>query len=234
MYALTHFRLCPLSRSIRIALGELDVEVDLVEEFPWEWREEFLALNPAGELPVLQTPGAGAAICGAYACSEYLADDQARGDVPREDTPLFPGSVAQRAEVRRLVDWFLGKFEEEATSYFVQERIYKLEMPPSRGGGAPDSQILRAARQNIRHHLRYFEWLAGSRDWLAGERITFADFALAAALSSIDYLGEVPWDDAPHVKHWYQRVKSRPAFRGLLTDKVPGLPAAPVYANLDF
>ena len=74
MYTLTHFRLCPHSRSIRLALGELELEADLVEEFPWEWREEFLAINPAGELPVLQTPD-GVVLCGVYSVSEYLAEE---------------------------------------------------------------------------------------------------------------------------------------------------------------
>lgn len=230
MLTLYHHPFSAASRFARLILAEHDARFDGVIENPWDRREAFLALNPAATVPVL-VENDGPPVVGHWPIMEYV--DETRGYV-LADRRLMPGHPDGRAEMRRLVDWFLGKFEEEATSYFVQERIYKLEMPPSRGGGAPDSQILRAARQNIRHHLRYFEWLAGSRDWLAGERITFADFALAAALSSIDYLGEVPWDDAPHVKHWYQRLKSRPAFRGLLGDKVPGLPAAPVYANLDF
>lgn len=230
MLTLYHHPFSAASRFVRLMLAEHEARVEAVVERPWDRREAFLQMNAAGTVPVL-VENEGMPIVGPWPIMEYV--DETRGYV-LGDRRLMPNHPEARAEMRRLVEWFLHKFEEEATTYFVHERIFKLEIPPSRGGGAPDSQLLRAARQNIRHHLRYMEWLAGSRDWLAGEKLSFADLACAAALSSIDYLGEVPWDDAPHVKHWYQRVKSRPAFRGLLADKVPGLPPAPVYADLDF
>jgi glutathione S-transferase len=230
MLTLYHQPFSTASRFVRLMLAEHDARFESVVERPWERREAFLTLNPAATVPVL-VENEGTPIVGPGPIMEYV--DETRGYV-LADRRLMPNHPEARAEMRRLVDWFMHKLEEEATGYFVHERIMKLEIPPAKGGGAPDSQILRAARQNIRHHLRYIEWLAGSRDWLAGERLTFADLACAATLSAIDYLGEVPWDDAPHVKHWYQRLKSRPAFRGLLTDKVPGLPASAAYANLDF
>ena len=106
MHKLTHFRLCPFSRAIRLALAELDIEVELVEERPWEWRPEFLALNPAGELPVLQIEAAPS-LCGVYAISEYLAEGPpAMPEATRPSLPLFPGDRDQRAEIappRRLV-----------------------------------------------------------------------------------------------------------------------------------
>jgi glutathione S-transferase len=230
MLTLYHHPFSSASRFVRLVLAEHDAKVELIVERPCDRRDAFLALNPAGSLPVL-VENDGPPIVGGRTIMEYV--DETRGYV-LGDRRLMPNHPDARAEMRRLVDWFTIKFEEEATAYFAHERIFKLEIPPARGGGAPDSQALRAARLNIRHHLRYLDWLAGSRDWLAGERLTFADLACAAELSVIDYLGEVPWDDAPHVKQWYQRVKSRPAFRGLLADRVQGLPAASIYADLDF
>ena len=78
MATLLHYPLCPFSRSIRLALAECGVEVTLTEERPWEWRQGFLEINPAGALPVLITEEDGP-ICGAYAISEYL-DETASGD----------------------------------------------------------------------------------------------------------------------------------------------------------
>jgi glutathione S-transferase len=230
MYALTHFRLCPHSRSIRVALGELEIEADFTEEFPWEWREEFLALNPAGELPVLQTEG-GPAICGAYAVSEYLADrktEEGGGD----DVPLFPGDAAQRAEVRRLVDWFHGKMNREVTRELLTEKTYarmRPDVPQS-----PDTGVLRAIRANLRYHMSYISHLADQNGWLAGKDLSFADMAAASHLSCADYLGEVPWEEFQSVKTWYSRIKSRRSFRPLLTDRLPGLPPPLIYTNLDF
>lgn len=231
MHTLTHFRLCPRSRSVRIALAEIGIEADLAEERPWEWRPTFLALNPAGELPVLALDD-GLVLRGAYAISEYFAgllDNRERQGRP---APLFPGSLAERAEQRRLVDWFHGKLDREVTRELLYERVYGHLM--TNGGVAPDPGALRAIRANLRYHLRYVNHLAHERRWLAGDEMSFADMAAAGHLSAIDYLGEIPWEEYPSAKSWYARMKSRPAFRALLADRMPGIAPAPVYADLDF
>ena len=75
---------------------------------------------------------------------------------------------------------------------------------------------------------------ADTHGFLAGRDVTLADLALAAHLSALDYYGEVPWTDYPPVTEWYIRMKSRPSFRPLLADRVPGQPPVPHYAELDF
>src|SRR5215471_15560425 len=100
MATLLHYPLCPFSRSIRLALAECGVEADFTEERPWEWRSEFVAMNPAGSLPVFVTDERGP-IVGAYAISEYLGDTADERD-SRLFQP-FPGDAVTRAESRRLV-----------------------------------------------------------------------------------------------------------------------------------
>jgi glutathione S-transferase len=231
MPKLTHYRICPLSRSIRLALVELGQEFDLAEERPWEFRPEFLAINPAGELPVLQFES-GQAVCGATTIAEYLAE--APPPDPEDDPviQLLPGSREERAEVRRLVDWFHGKLNREVSRDLLQEKVYG--SLNSASAHAPDTGILRAVRANLRYHLSYVNHLADERRWLAGEEMSFADLAAAAHFSAIDYLGEVPWDDFVIAKSWYARLKSRPSFRTLLADRVPGAPPSNTYADLDF
>lgn len=231
MPKLTHYRLCPHSRAIRLALAETGVEVEFAEEKPWEWRPQFLALNPAGELPVLDM-GAGLIVAGAYAIAEYLDEDLLRRDDPLVHQRLFPGDIEDRAEVRRLVDWFQGKLFREVTRDVLDEKLYaRLNPSPDR---APAPDILRAARANMRYHMSYVGFLAHQRHWLAGDVMSFADLAAAAQLSAIDYVGEVPWDDYPAAKNWYARVKSRPSFRSILADRVPGAPPPAHYIDLDF
>jgi glutathione S-transferase len=145
---------------------------------------------------------------------------------------LFPGNREERAEVRRLVDWFHGKFDREVSRDLLFEKVYK-RMRNS-GASAPDPEILRAVRANLKYHLSYVSYLADARRWLAGDDMSFADMAAAAHISTVDYLGEVPWRDFAPAKAWYQRVKSRPSFRTLLADKVPGTPPPVEYADLDF
>ena len=107
-------------------------------------------------------------------------------------------------------------------------------MPAQSGGGAPDSQALRAARANIKYHLKYFGWLAATRNWLAGDRLTQADLAAAAAFSVLDYMGEIDWSEEDALKDWYARIKSRPSFRPLLADRLRGMPPVSHYVDLDF
>lgn len=228
MATLYHHPFCPHSRFVRLALGELGLEPALAEERPWDRRVEYLALNPAGTTPML-VERCGLAVAGPGVIAEYL--DETHGSAGRR---LMPARPAQRAEVRRLLDWFLGKFHEEVSAYLVTEKIFKRFMPPGLGGGVPDMSAVRAARVNVRYHLRYIGYLTGARRWLAGDDLTFADLAAAAHLSAADYLGDVPWDEDEAAKGWYARVKARPAFRALLADRAPGLAAADHYASLDF
>lgn len=226
---LIHHRLCPHSRFIRIVLAEYGLSAELVDEPVWERREEFLALNPAGTTPVLID--AGVTVPGAAVIAEYI--DEKFG-AEHGSGRLMPTGMGARVEVRRLTEWFNGKFFAEVTDYLVQEKIFKRYLPAAEGGGPPDSSAIRAARSNIRYHLDYIGWLLKERNWLAGERLSYADLAAAAHLSTADYLGDVPWDENESTKNWYARIKSRPAFRPLLAESLPGMAPARTYANLDF
>lgn len=222
MRTLYHHPLSPFSRKVRLALAEkrLDVTSELVK--PWERQEEFLVLNPAGEVPVLVEED-GLAIAGHQAVSEYLEDAY-------PDSTLLGRDVAVRAEVRRICAWFDAKFAAEVTDNLLGEKLFKRLS----GQGQPYAQAIRAGHANIHYHLDYVAWLSERRTWLAGDAFSLADIAAAAQLSCLDYLGDVPWEQHPEAKTWYARVKSRPSFRPLLADHIPGVPPPPHYADLDF
>ena len=230
MLTLHHHSMSAASRFVRLILQEYGYQYDLVEEQPWEKRREFLTLNPAGTLPVY-VDDSMRALAGATVISEFL--DETHG-VLKRDRRLLAEDPFQRAEIRRLTEWFLEKMEQDVTHLLVRERVFKLHMPPTLGGGAPDSKILRTARSNVRQHMKYLAWLAASRPWLAGDRLSYADLAAAAAVSVLDYLGEINWQEAPQAKEWYQRLKSRPSFRPLLSERIRGVTPVSHYADLDF
>ncbi|XWN33074.1 MAG: glutathione S-transferase family protein [Devosia sp.] len=217
-------------RFIRLALAEHTINPELVVEPFWEARPQFVAANPALSLP-MGYDGDRGPLCGALVLMEYV--DERYGET-RPGHRLLPTDPFERAEVRRLVHWFTEKFEEEVAGPLVTERILKIEMPSKKGGGAPDSAAMRMARQNAVAHTHYLGSLVTTRNWAAGETLTFADLAAAAAFSVVDYLGDVPWDADPAVKVWYQTIKSRPAFRPLLSDRARLVPPADHYGDLDF
>jgi glutathione S-transferase len=229
MLTLFYHPLCPFSRYVRLILGEYGLEVRLVEERFWERREEFLLLNPTGQIPVLVADGQPA-IPGATIIAEYIEETH----TAERENRLLPATPGERVEVRRLASWFNDKFHSEVSGPLVSERVFKRHMTVEQGGGPPDTEAMRAARHNIRYHLAYIGWLVRTRDWLAGDRLSLADLAAAAHVSAADYLGDVPWTADEAAKNWYARVKSRPSFRGILADRLAGLPPAKSYADLDF
>ena len=217
-----HLWLSPASRKVRLTLGEKTLEFDLAVEKTWERRPEFLALTPTGKVPVMVEDD-GAVYADSQSICEYLDESVA-------EPPLIGRQPAVRAEVRRLVAWFDEKFRLEVTDNLVGEKVLKRFL----GLGEPSVEAIRAGIANVHNHLEYVSWLADSRNWLAGDDLSLADLAAAAHLSCLDYLGDVPWEDHPRAKEWYAKLKSRPSFRPLLKDSIPGLPPPKHYTNLDF
>ena len=222
MPSLLHLPLDPFSRKIRIVLGEKKITASLAVEPIWERRHEFLSINPAGTVPVFIEDN-GTTISTSQAIAEYLEETS-------KEPALIFGTALQRAEIRRLCNWFDVKFNTEVTEYLLGEKIMKRFL----GLGEPSSETIRAGYANIDTHLGYIEYLAEQRAWLAGENFSLADITAASHISSIDYLGDIAWEDYQQAKQWYARIKSRPSFRPLLQDLIPGTQPPAHYKNLDF
>ena len=222
MPSLLHLPLDPFSRKIRIVLGEKKITASLAVEPIWERRHEFLSINPAGTVPVFIEDD-GTTISTSQAIAEYLEETS-------KEPALIFGTALQRAEIRRLCNWFDVKFNTEVTEYLLGEKIMKRFL----GLGEPSSETIRAGYANIDTHLGYIEYLADQRAWLAGENFSLADITAASHISCIDYLGDIAWEDYQQAKQWYARIKSRPSFRPLLQDLIPGTQPPAHYKNLDF
>jgi glutathione S-transferase len=221
MLRLYHVPLSPFCRKVRLVLAEKKMDVELIEERYWEQSTEFLRRNPAGKVPILRHQGAllteSTPIC------EYIEE-------LNPEPSLIPKDAETRYEMRRLVSWFDDKFHHEVTSNLLYERVNKKVS----GQGFPDSKNIKEGARKIKYHLDYMAWLLEHRRWLAGDTMTLADFAAAAHLSSLDYISDVDWNRSYVVKDWYAKIKSRPAFRNILSDQVSGFPPPRHYNDLDF
>jgi glutathione S-transferase len=222
MRYLHHLPLSPYSRKVRLVLAEKRLPFELKLEKCWERRPEYLELNPAGTVPTLIEEN-GLVIPDSGVICEYLEEAY-------PDTPLMGRTLAERVEVRRLVAWFDGKFGAEVTRNLLGEKYMKRLT----GRGIPDAGAMRTGYIAIKQHMEYVGWLSEQRKWLAGASISLADFAAAAHLSSLDFIGDVDWTLSAPARDWYARIKSRPSFRGVLADRVPGVLPPEHYADLDF
>ena len=222
MRVLYQLPLSPFSRKVRLVMAEKKLPFELRTEKVWERRPEYLEMNPANTVPTLVEEN-GLVIADSGVICEYLEEAY-------PETPLMGRSLAERVEVRRLVAWFDGKFAQEVTANLLGEKFMKRLL----GRGNPEAGALRAGYANMRHHLGYIGWLAETRKWLGGNALSLADFAAAAHLSALDFASDVDWSISPPARDWYARMKSRPSFRPVLSDRVPGVTPPAHYADLDF
>lgn len=222
MRTLFHLWLHPFSRKVRIVLSEKKLDFDLKIEKIWERRTEFLALNPAGDVPVLVEPD-GTTLANSQVICEFL-------DEVYSDVNLLGKDPVQKSETRRLTSWFDVKFNREVTDNLIGEKLMKRFLRL----GEPHGPSIRAGHANIHYHLDYIGFLTEKRNWLAGDDFSLADIAAASHISAIDYIGDVPWDEHQAARTWYARVKSRPSFQPVLGDRIPGFSPSKHYENVDF
>lgn len=226
MWQLFQFPLCPFSRKVRLLLAEKGVTYDLIRESPWEMRDEFLDLNPAGTTPVMVSEngnGQTVTLIDSQAICEYFEETV-------EQFPLIAGSAASRAEIRRLVAWFDQVFFADVVAPLLHERMKKriLHRAP------PEAGTLREAMKRANTHLDYIDYLLDHRSWVAGGTMSLADVAAAAHISVADYLGGIDWEGHRMTKRWYAGLKSRPSFRPLLSERMEIVTPPKHYDQPDF
>ncbi len=223
MWLLHQFPLCPFSRKVRLLLGEKGVGYELVAEKPWERADEFLDLNPSGTTPVVTSRDRNVRLMHSSAICEYFEEtvDKAR---------MISGTAADRAEIRRLTAWFDESFYGAVTGPLLHERMLKRVVHRM----SPDTAALREAMKAANEMLGYVDWLIDHRAWLGGSALSLADLAAAAHLSVADYLGGVDWRAHEQTRNWYMAMKSRPSFRPLLAERMPGISPPADYDKVDF
>lgn len=223
MWQLFQFPLCPFSRKVRLLLGEKGVGYDLVRESPWERRDEFLDMNPAGRTPVMVEIDKSVTLIDSAAICEYFEETVNKA-------PMINGTAVNRAEIRRLTSWFDEQFYQDVIAPLMHERMKKRIVDRA----SPDAKVLREAMKMAVQHLDYTDYLLDHRNWLAGAQLSLTDLAAAAHISVADYLGGIDWRGHPQTERWYSGLKSRPSFRPLLTERMEIISPPAHYDKVDF
>jgi glutathione S-transferase len=214
----------PLSRAVRLALGEKRAVFHTRDAAPFEADPDLSAVTSDALTPVLvdDSWGHGATISEAFAIFEYLED-------LLPTPPLLPGGPLERAAVRAMTiraTRALGPIVDVVVTEKAQKQLSR--------GGSPDTGALRKASASAAELLDQIGRAAEAEGWLCGKKLSLADMVVAAHFSVLDFLDAVRWDVAPSGKTWYANLKQRPAFKTILTDTLAGISPPLHYGDLDF
>jgi glutathione S-transferase len=177
----------------------LDLELVVVNLTGGEHKTpEYLRLNPNGRVPTLVD--GGFELWESHAIMQYLADKS-----PEQD--IYPKDVSARADVNRWLFWSAYHFA-PAAGLIIRERISKRIVA---GSGAPDPlEIARGEALFPQAALVLDQHLAGKK-WIAQDRLTLADFAIAAPLMHAS-AAQLPVLQFENIQAWFARVRSLDAW----------------------
>lgn len=222
MFTLYHHPICPFSRQIRVYLKELETDFTIIKEDYWSKNPEYLKINPSGIVPGLIVKDQ-VSISGIYPVIEYFVDSL-------ENFFFMPKNAATRGQIREYLSWFNEKFYREVTKVIINEKMIRL----MKRAGPPRSEYLKIAKKNLKEHLHYLESLLKKSNYLVNDQISCADIAASCQVSVLDFFGEIDWERFPDLKNWYSILKSRPGFKSILQDAVPGFNPPEYYHKIDF
>jgi len=186
-------------RRIRVALREKRIACEEVEvDLPGGAHRtpEFLRMNPAGKLPILEDDGF--VVAESTAILEYLEE--------RHPTPsLLPGDLRGRARVRQLMA--------AADAYFTPAVVRHIHRVFAEPRDQWDSRAVAEDSAQIAAHLDVLERQLEGRDYLAGP-FTLADVVHVPFVTALPILGLASLlDGRPAAAAWIARLNARPSVR---------------------
>jgi glutathione S-transferase len=192
----------PMSSAVRTtwAIEELELEcerqcIDLGAKGTRE--DSFLQKNPNGKVPVLEVDGVP--IFESTAILLYL------GETYGVKRGLFPAPGIARAQAFQWMCWAHVTLAEAIHRY--TRNISPLVPEEQRNAKAAE-----AAQQDVASALGVLDGALAGREYLVGERFSFADLATAGFLGWLEFLG-IDYSRWQRVAAWALRCHERPAYR---------------------
>lgn len=181
-------------------LGISDVEHELVNLAKGEHKlPAFLAINPMGALPAL-ADDSGLVLWESNAICQFLCDRHG-------DTPFYPRDPRRRADIARWLFWEASAWS-RPTEILTHENVRK----PMLGIGEPDAERVKQGEEQFRPLARLLDNELADRPFLAGDKVTLADFVVGGAATYLER-GKFPIADFPHLQAWWQRLHEIPAWK---------------------
>lgn len=185
-------KVCALARYLDLPIDFVHIDLKSGEHR----RPEFLALNPNGKLPVLQDGDKILWESDAIMC--HLAG-LAKSD-------LWPQDERQ-IEVLRWLFWDANHFSRHGGMLYFENLV-----KPSLGIGTPDEAVVAQAATFFRNFAAVLDGHLKGRDFVVGNRLSVADFALAACLAYGEG-AKLPLAPFKEIERWYAGIAALPAWQ---------------------
>jgi len=177
----------------------LDVELEVVDLMQGQQLQPgYLKINPNHLTPSL-TDG-DFVLWESNAIMQYLA-------AKKSGNELWPSDPRAQADVSRWQCWQLGHWG-PACQPIIWERMVK----PMLGQGEADAQIVAAAEERFHRFAAVLNDCLKGHDWLVGQNITLADFAVAADLMYKD-AAQLPVASYSEIQRWYEGIERLQAWQ---------------------
>lgn len=177
------------------ALG-MELETQTVDLRAGEQRTpDFLALNPNGKVPTLVDGSTTLWESNAILC--YLAG--------KTDTALWPRS-SKRYDILRWMFWESNHFGQAINQIVVQKLFHS---------DAPDQAVIDQGLKDFRKYATVLDGALHGAPHILGQELTLADFAVGVGLGYTETC-QLPLDEFPHIKRWWQTFIDTPAGQILL------------------
>jgi glutathione S-transferase len=131
---------------------------------------------------------------------QYLADKHGAGDI-------YPTDLKQRADVNRWM-FFAAQHFAPAIGILTWQYLWKKFVT----GEGPDPVEIKKGETFVHEHASVLNKHLETRQWLSGDKLTLADFAVAAPLMYVSR-ANVPVEQYTHLLAWFERVQQLPAWQ---------------------
>ena len=156
---------------------------------------EFLALNPHGKVPVLETRKGSLWESNAIMC--YLARTAGSDLWPNDDRQI---------EVMRWLSWDSQHFTRHAGTLYFEHFI-----KPAFGMGSADPAVVEEATGFFKRFAAVLNEHLSGRAYLVGDALTVADFAVGVTLPYAER-ARLPLAEFPEIERWHARLSELPAW----------------------
>lgn len=186
-------KVCALARHLKAPVEFVYVDLGKSEQR----APAYLALNPNGKVPTLVDGEQVIWESDAILC--HLSDRTGAG--------LWPHEPSRQIEVIRWLSFGAHHFNRA-----VGELYFQYVIKPRFGLGAADPAAVETAQADFRTHAAVLDRRLKGREWLAGDRMTVADFAVANALPYAE-TASMPLAEFPEVARWHEQLNRLDAWR---------------------